>query len=589
MSWEAWYTLAVTAVVVAVLVRDLLAPSAAFIGAMVAVLVPGIVTTEQAFSGFSNPAPITIAAMYVLARAVEMTGALQPIVSATLGDEGGARSALARLMVPAAGASAFINNTPIVAMLVPQVERWAEGRGWSPSTFLMPLSFAAILGGLVTVIGTASNLVVSGLFEAAGMEPMGFFEITKVGLPVAAAGMLLVVALAPAVLPPRRSVRQDVGGDIREFAVDMVVIPDGPLDGVTVEEGSLRHLSGVFLVELERSGELIAPVSPRTRLHGGDRLRFYGRPGQIVDLQAMRGLVSAERDHVMELDTARSAYFEAVVGAASPLAGRTLREAGFRERYQAAVVAIHRAGHRVDSKLGSVRLRVGDTLLILADPGFRARWHDHNHFLLIAPLAGSPAPVTRGASRVGLVLAGVVALAVSGATPLVSAVLLGAVAMVLAGVLTPQEARHAVNFDVILMIAAAIGFASALQESGLAGTIAEGVVDVFGTLGDLGVLLGVVLVTIALTELVANSASALLVFPVAVSSAAALGLNPRAFGMAVAVAAASSFLTPIGYQTNIMVYGPGGYRFADYARLGLPVSLATIGIVVALVPVFWPL
>ncbi len=589
MSGEAWYTLAVAVVVVVVLVRDLLPPSAAFVGAMVAVLVPGIVEPAEAFSGFSNPAPITIAAVYVLARGVEKTGALAPLTAATLSAGGGDRAVLARLAVPVAGLSAFMNNTPIVALLVPHVERWAEREGRSPSTFLMPLSFAAILGGLVTVIGTATNLVVSGLFEAAGLEPMGFFEITKIGLPVALAGLVLLVWLAPVLLPRRRSAVQELGDEFREFSIEMVVVPGDSLDGSTVEAGGLRHLAGVFLAEVDRQGDVIAPVAPGMRLRGGDRLRFYGRAREVVDLQGRRGLRLAAEDDETGVDTRRAAYFEAVVGAASPLVGRTLKAAGFRDRYQAAVVAIHRAGHRVDRKLGSVPLRVGDTLLLVADPGWAARWRSHNHFLLAAPLDAPPPAGPRYTGRVLAVGAVVVALAATGATPLVSAALLGAVGLVVLGVLTPTEARHAVNLDVVIMIAAAIGFATAMRTSGLAQEVAEGVVDAFGGLGDLGILAGVVLATTLLKELVTNNAAALLVFPIAVTTAAQLGLNPRAFGMAVAVAAASSFLTPIGYQTNVMVYGPGGYRFTDYLRLGVPLTLATIGIILVLVPVFWPL
>ena len=589
MSWEAWFTLATVVATIAVLVRDLLPPSAAFVGAMVAVLAVDIIEPAEAFAGFSNPAPVTIAAMYVLAKAVEKTGALTPVVAATLGDGGSARSSLARMLVPTAAASAFMNNTPIVAMLVPQIERWSIQRGLSPSKFLMPLSFVAILGGVVTVIGTAINLVVSGLFDEAGLEPMGFFEISKVGLPIAIVGLALVVALAPLVLPDRRSAREEIEEGLRQFVMDMVVVGGGALDGKTVGEGGLGHLAHVFLVQVDRGGDLIAPVAPDTTLRGGDVLRFVGKSQQVVELQGIRGLVAAELDAAAApLPSGGAGYFEAVVGAASPLVGRTLKEAGFRGTYLGAVVAIHRAGQLIDAKLGSVRLRVGDTLLVLADRGFKTRWSDRDHFLLIAPLDALPPASTAGAVSVAGVIAGIVALAATGTMPLVSAVLLGAVAVVALRVLTPREARDAVNLDVVVMIAAAFAVARAMATSGLAETIADGIVDVFGELGSTGVLLGVVLATVLLNEFIANTAAALLVFPIALSSATALGLDPRSFGMAVALAAAAAFLTPIGYQTNIMVYGPGGYRFTDYLRLGAPLTIAAISLIVLLVPVFWP-
>ncbi len=267
---------------------------------------------------------------------------------------------------------------------------------------------------------------------------------------------------------------------MREFVVGMEVVPEGPLDGKAVGEGNLRNLQGVFLVEIERDGEVIAPVAPETVLHGGDRLTFVGRADTVVDLQAMRGLGSREREHVREFDTHRHTFFEAVIGAASPLVGKTLKDVGFRGRYQAAVVAIHRAGQRVEAKLGSVRLKAGDTLLLLSDPGFRDRWRDRTPFLLVSRLGGAPPAVSRKAWLVGLILAAVVGSAGLGVMPILNAALLAVFALVLLGILTPGEARNAVDLDVILVIAGAFGLAAALEGSGLAERGAGLLVGAFG-------------------------------------------------------------------------------------------------------------
>ena len=588
MTWEAWFTLTVVVIVLVVLVRDVVAPAAAMIGGMVAVLVAGIVTPEQAFAGFANPAPITVAALFVLARAVEKTGALTPVVRLTLGATVGARRSLARLVFPTMAASSFLNNTPIVAMLLPQVEKWAEDRGRSPSTYLMPLSFAALLGGVVTVIGTSTNIVVSGLLENAGQPPIGFFEITRVGLPIAIVGGVLLVLLAPRLLRVRRSVRQEAEEDTKRFVLDMVVNEAGTLDGKAVEAGGLRHLKGVFLAALDREGEVIAPVAPDTILHGGDVLRFVGMADQVLDLQGIRGLSSAEETHLVELNTSKARYFEAVIGATSPMVGTTLKEIGFRQRYQAAVVAIHRAGQRIDAKLGSVPLRVGDTLLLIADPGFRDRWRDRRDFLLVSSTGGTPPVPTAKAMVVGGITLAIVLAASLEIIPILQASLIGAVALVLFGAVTPGEARDAVDLDVILVIAAAFGVAAAVETSGLAQIVADGMVEAFDFLGPLGILAGVVVATVILTALVSNNAAALLMFPIAVAAATGAGLEPRGFAIAIAVASSVDFLTPIGYQTNTMVYGPGGYRFADYPRLGAPLTLLVVVTLVALVPVFWP-
>ena len=589
MGFEAWLTLAVIVLLVVVLARDRLAPAAAVFIAVVVLLLAGIIDSGQAFAGFANPAPMTVAALYVLARAVEKTGALQPVVNATLGAGTGARAALARLLVPTAAASAFLNNTPIVAMLAPQVEEWASRRGLSPSLFLMPVSFAAILGGVVTLIGTSTNLVVSGLLVANEMPPIGMFELTMIGLPVALIGVTAVVLLAPTVLPPRRAAREDLSDDVREFVVDMEVVAGGPLEGHSIEAGGLRHLQGVFLFQIDRDGEIVAPVGPEMVLRGGDRLRFVGRADLVVDLQRTRGLVTAERGHLPTFDPRRAAFFEAVIGPSSPLVGTSLREAGFRGRYQAAVLAIHRAGRRLEVKLGAVRLRVGDTLVLVSEPGFRDRWYDRRDFLLISRLGGSLPVSSRQGLLVGAIALGIVVAAGSGLLPILEASLVGAGLLVLLGVLTPGEARNAVDLDVIILIAASFGIGAAIESSGLAAVLASGLVDLGSGFGPVALLLGVVLATLALTELITNNAAAVLIFPIALATAAGAGLDPRPFAIAIAIAASASFMTPIGYQTNTMVYGPGGYRFGDYLRLGAPLTLLVIVATILIVPIVWPL
>ena len=589
VNWEAWYTLAVVVTTMVVLARNWLPPAGAMVAAMVAVLVPGIVTPAQAFAGFSNPAPITIASLYVVARAVEKTGVLAPLVGWMLGGRDGERATLARIAVPTTAISAFLNNTPIVAMLIPQLEAWSRAHDRPVSRYLMPLSFAAIIGGAVTLMGTATNIVASGLLESIGEAPLGFFEITWVGLPIAVVSVAALIALSPTLLPQRHSPRRSAEEKLREFVVDMTVVPDGPIDGATVEDAGLRHLSSVFLASLERQGETIAPVAPSTRLHGRDRLRFVGRVDDVVDLHAMNGLASPEQDQVTGLDSGQMEYFEAVVGAGSPLIGRGIREGGFRSRYQAAIVAVHRAGERIDDKIGDIELRVGDTLLLMSDPGFKARWGDRQAFLLISPLR--PAPPVSGpkAPLVAAVGIGIVALAVSGVVALATAALLGALVLVVGRAVTPGEARRSIDLDVVVTIAAAFGLAAAIEVSGLGALLAEWIIDIASPFGQVAILAAVVLVTIVLKEIITNKGAVLLLTPIAFSIAAATGGNPRGYAIAIAVASALAFLTPIGFQTNTMVYGPGGYRFTDYLRLGLPLTVIAFAGIITIVPLRWPL
>jgi di/tricarboxylate transporter len=590
MTVDAWITLGTVLLLVVLLVREAAAPALVVFGADVLLLVTGVIDTDQALAGFANPAPWTVGALYIVARSVEKTGALQPLLGTAMGGRRSARRALGRLLGPVAAASAFVNNTPIVAMAAPQVASWARRRGWSPSSFLMPLSFAAILGGVVTVIGTSTNLLVSGLMEDHGYAPLGMFEIAPVGLPVAVVGVLYLIVASPRLLPRRLVAFEELERRSRDFIVHMQVIAGGALDGATVEEGGLRHLESVFLTEVQHrgTGEIVAPARPETRLAGGDVLVFAGRADRVLDLQGHPGLRSTEQEHADVFAAAGHTYFEVVLGTASPLVGRTLKEADFRRTYEAAVLGMHRAGEPIRSKLGTVELRAGDTLLLLSNEDFHERWRDRHDFLLISRRGGLPPATKREGWIVAAVLAGVVTLGAIGIVPILHASLLAALLLVGARILTVGEARHAVDLDVVLLIGASFGVAAAVEASGLAGLAASGVGVLTATWGARGALLGVVALTLLLTEMITNNAAAVLVFPVALATAASTGLDPRMTAIAVAVTASSSFLTPIGYQTNTMVYGPGGYRFTDYLRLGTPLTALVVAVILFTVPLLAP-
>ncbi len=592
MSFDAWITLGVLLGTLALLIRGRPGPAMVISGAVILLLGLGVATPAEALSGFSNPAPFTVGALYVVARAVEKTGGLQPLLRMLLGGSGSSRGkpgrgSMARLLGPVAAASAFLNNTPIVAMVSPQVEAWAERRSQSPSYYLMPLSFASILGGVVTVIGTSTTIVVSGLLEAHGMPAIGMFEISRIGLPLAVAGILFLLLFAPVLLPARRGSLREFEEEYKEYTVNMVVTPGGPFDGKAVEECKIMHLDGVFLAEVRRGSEIIAPASPQTQLQGGDLLTFAARADMVLDLKKVRGFQSAEAEHALEVREPGHTYFEVVVGADSPLAGRSLREIGFRQEYRAVVLALHRSGERYRGKLAEVELRVGDTLILLAGPRFRTLWRHRRDFLVISHLGGAPPASTREAFLVFGVLIGIVILAATGILPILQGSLLGSFLLVATRVMTPREALEAVDMGVIFLIAGAFGIGAAMEGSGLGNTIAQGVMGLVGGFGATGALLGVLLTTIILTEIITNNAAAVLVFPIALATASGLGLDPRPFAMAIAVGASASFLTPIGYQTNTMIYGPGGYRFGDYARLGLPLTVLVVVLVLGLVPVFW--
>ncbi len=580
MSLDAWITAAVVALMLTSLAMDLMPPAATVLTATVALLVTGVIDETQAFSGFSNPAPLSVAALYVLAYAADKTGLLGPLVNRMLGKEGKVtQTSQARLNVPTALLSAFINNTPLVAMLIGQITTWCNQRGVSPSKLLLPVSYAAILGGTLTVIGTSTNLVASGLLQETGEPPIGIFEITKVSGPAFVAAMIVLVLIVPRLLPARRAAIEEFTEEMREFTVQMEVVGNGPLDGSTIAEAGLRNLKGVFLVGIERGGVMLPAVSPSRHLTGGDRLTFAGDSDSVVGFQRTPGLRSAENQHMLEVDSPGQTFFEAVIGADSRLAGRTLADIGFRGVYQAAVVALHRAGVRIEGGLGRVELEPGDTLLLLAGPDFRAHSRRGRDFLLVARLGGPPPSATRRAPLVGALALLVIGLAAFEVMSILEAALLAAGALLATRTLSFSEAGEAVDFSVILLIAAAFGIGEAMQSTDLAETLASGLLDIFSGWGDLGAILGLVLATTMLTEIITNNAAVVVVFPIALAVAVSAGLDPRIMAMTIAVVASSSFLTPMGYQTNTMVYGPGGYRFSDYVRAGLPLNLVVVAAV----------
>jgi di/tricarboxylate transporter len=590
MAWEAWVTLGVIVVMVGVLLSERVAPAVCVGVAVVSLYVVGVVEFAAAFSGFSNSAPITVAALYVVAGAAEQTGALSRVLSSVLGSRVPAseRGAVFRVARVAAGGSGFVPNTPLVALMIPTVEQWSRRHGLSASRLLMPLSFAAVLGGVITLIGTSTNLIVSGLLDDAGLEPFGVFSITPVGLPVAVVGVAVLVLLSPILLRRRTTPGEDLPSN-REYTIDMVVTARSPLCGSSVDESGLRELAGVVLTEIERLGEIISPIDGSEVLEAGDHLIFAGRLDRVRDLKEIDGLVTTHEQLSDQGDTDLSHLFEVVVAGSGPLAGHTLKELGFRERHGAVVIAIHRAGERVGGQLGEARLRGGDVLVVVAEDAFRARTRDLPDFLVVAPMEESP-PIRRPGGRIVQMV--VVALVLSTGTGLVDlpkASLAAALALVVLGVMSPTEARRAVNFNVIALVAFSFGLGAAAASSGLAAAVAERLVSLGEPFGAVGILVAVMLSTLILTELLTNNAAAALMFPVAAVTAAQTGVDLRALAVGVLVMASCSFLSPIGYQTNTMVWSIGGYRFTDFTRLGIPLTCAVFVTTAAVIPLAFPL
>lgn len=587
LGWEAWLTLGVVVSVLGLLVFTRLAADFVFVGGLGVLLVSGVLDAKSALAGFSAPGMITVGVLYVVVAGLQETGALSWISQHVLGMPKGARRAQLRMLTPVISLSAFLNNTPVVAMFIPVVTEWCRRLRISPSHMLIPLSYASIFGGICTLIGTSTNLVVNTMvqsrFHNAGLS---MFEIGKLGLPCALAGVVYLILFSHKLLPGRKTA-EEVFENPREYTLELKVCAGSPLAGSSIEKSGLRHLPGAFLAELIRDGQVVSAVSPEELLCEGDRLVFVGNVESMRELCNQRGLQPAP-DQLFKLDAPRHqrCLVEAVVSHTCPLVGKTIREGRFRNVYNAVILAVARNGERLSGKIGDIRLRAGDMLLVESHAGFIPRQKDSRDFYLISGVENSTPRRFEKAPWAFAILAGMVVSAATGWLDMLHAALIAAGAMLLLRCCSTAQARRSIEWNVLIVIAAALGLGLALEKTGAAATIAGWLLGLVHDQPWMALAM-VYLVTTFFTEIITNNAAAALVFPIAMSTAERLGVNPMPFIACIMIAASASFATPIGYQTNMMVYGPGGYRFGDYLRIGIPLNILFGLVSVGLAPLIW--
>ncbi len=597
-----------------------------FLFGLVVVTLTGVISPEDALRGFANPAPLTVAGLLAVAAGLRAAGVLDWVGHTLLGRVQTERRALRRLGAALISSSAFMLNTAVVAMMMPVVLDWCRRRNISPSRLLIPLSYLTILGGVCTLVGTSTTLVVNGMLreeyvqrsaaleQAAAIsespvdparatferefvrqiEPMHLFELGYVGLPVALIGGVFLVLIAPRLLPDRTDIVEQLGEAPREYLVEMLVQPHCQLVGSTVQDAGLRQLPGLFLIEIDRNGDIITPVAPQDVIHANDRLIFTGVVTTIVDLEKIPGLVPAA-DMTYELHPKRRIsrqLTEVVLSRTSPLIGSTVREANFRQLYNAAVVAVHSSGKRLPNKIGDIELEPGDTLLLQTRNKFVSAYRNSRDFYLVSAVEGSePRRHHKMKLAAGLGVLLIALLSVStllGRDPAWTTIAALAVVtlMILTRCMRISEARNAIDLQMVLTIVAALGLGRALTVSGAAQSIASSIVGLVGE--NPWLLLVVIYVLAALfTETITNNAVAAMLLPIAIAVAYEGGYHPRPFIIAISLAASLSFATPIGYQTNLMVMGPGGYRPRDFLRCGLPMTIVVMVVALVLIPLIW--
>ncbi|MGR2740871.1 SLC13 family permease [Billgrantia sp. Q4P2] len=587
MPIEAVFTLGIVVSVLLALALSRFAPDTILMAALAILIISGILTPGEALAGFGNPGVMTIAVLYVVAAGLKETGAIQWLAHRMLGQPQRLRQAQLRVLLPAAGMSAFMNNTTVVAMFIPAIQEWAGRLRLPPSKLLLPLSYAAIIGGTCTLIGTSTNLVVDGLLQSEQGIRLAMFSLAWVGIPIVLVGGTFLYLFADRLLPNRQGVLEQLE-QAREYSVEVVVDEKGPLVGKSIADAGLRHLGFGYLADIERHGRLLTAVPPSTELQAGDILIFIGAPECARELRRIHGLKPASGDvHKLDIAHHQRCLVEAVIGPDFGGLNQTVRESRFRSRYQAVILSISRHGKRLPGKLGDVRLQVGDTLLIETAQDFVDQYRYRKDFLLVSALHDSTPPDFRKAPIALGILTAMVAVSATGLLSILEAALLAAGGMLVTRCVPASKARRYVDLSVLVVIASSFALGAAMTKTGAAAQVAQWLLLIDNPAPWLALAL-VYLMTVLFTELITNNAAAVLMFPIAVAVAEQLGVSFMPFVIAIMFAASASFMTPLGYQTNLMVLGPGGYRFTDYLRLGAPLSLIVGITAVVLIPLVWP-
>ncbi len=588
MSWQAWFSLAVVLLCFGSLAWTRVSADLVMSAGLTLLLVSGVLTPAQALAGFANPGMLTVAVLYVVVSGLSETGAVGWITRSLLGRPRNTFNAQWRLMLPVAGLSVLLNNTPVVAVFLPVDMHWAKRNRLFVSKLLIPMSFASIAGGTCSLIGTSTNLVVNGLLiEHFGGAGLAVFELAWIGIPLVLCVLLTVLLFSRWLLPQRESELFEAES-LREYTVEMLVSPRSGLVGQSIEGAGLRALPGLYLAEIERDGSILPAVSPRETLRAYDRLVFVGAIDSVMDLQKTRGLLPATQQ-IFKLEGERQdrCFVQAVVSSSCPLLGRSVREGRFRSHYGAVIIALARDGRRIQGKIGDICLRVGDVLLLEARPSFVERQRNARDFFLMTEMDGfRPPRHERAPLAIGISLA-MVLLAASGWLSMLEAALLAAGAMIGTRCTSSGAARRSPDWQVLVVIAASFGIGAALDISGAAQHIAGALIGLADN-RPLAALALVFFVTALFSAVATNNVAAVLVFPIALAAAAAMQVSMLPFAITIMVAASASFATPIGYQTNLMVYSAGGYVFADFLRIGLPLTLLVCLVTLAVVPMVWP-
>lgn len=558
------------------LYRELMGAAFTFFIAVMVLGIFNVLTPSEILAGFANEQIAVIIMLLLLGDTIRQTSVIEAIFEKAFPKSMNYKGFLARMMIWVGGFSAFLNNTPLVAVMMPYVHQWSHRHNIAPSKLLIPLSYAAILGGCVTLIGTSTNLIVNGMVVDQhifpDMPPLDMFDFFYAGFPALIVGMLYLYFFSYRLLPNRKSVMEEYSSSDRKYLVEAEVRPNSHLVGKTLQEAEIRDMDGLVLIEIIRGNKVFQLFSDHFRLQEGDLLRFAGENKNVVRLMSENSGLTLPTVGIMS-KLKKTQVVEVVVSHNSTLITKTIREINFRGRYDAALLALHRNGERVLGKMDEVKLKAGDVLMLLVGEAFSSRVESEQDFYLISKIREFNRTEKY---KIYALLAGTLLAILLSAVKLVPLFIGLFVVLILVSALkivSPKDLPRNIDYNLAAIIALSLALGTAMIKTGVADMVANLIISVFLPFGRVTLLFGIYLITSMLAAYITNKAAVAIVFPISLTAAKTLGLNPEPFALVVSFAAAANFITPIGYQTNLMVYGPGNYNFRDFFKIGFPLTI----------------
>jgi di/tricarboxylate transporter len=569
---------------------EILGPAFTFMIAVITLGIFGVITPTEIISGLANVQIAVIIMLLLFGDIIKKTSVIENTFDRVFRSAKSYKGFLSRMMILVSSFSAFLNNTPLVAVMMPYVHNWCRRNNYAPSKFLIPLSYAAILGGTVTLIGTSTNLIVNGMVENNTIIPelrsLEMFDFIYVGIPMVIIGFLYLFIFGNRILPDKSAITEKYSYDTREYIVEAKVRANSHLIGKTIEESGLADLKGLFLVEILRRSFRIAAVAPDVILDRGDVLVFAGETSRIAELiHSNSGLVLPEVGMLTKRKKAE--IVEIVVSQNSSLINKSVRETDFRSKYDGAIIAVHRNGERIEGKLGNVILKAGDVLLLYAGADFVSRTINTRDFYFISKvrdflkLEWYKTAILFGGLLLAIILSSLHII------PLFMGLIVILLASMALGVTHPKELPKSIDYNLALIIVLALALGTAMIKSGAADLIANLLINIFMPFGKIWLLFGFYFITSLLAAYITNTAAVGIIFPIALTAARNLDITAIPFVLTVAYGAAANFITPIGYQTNIMVYGPGGYSFRDFLKIGFPLTILYMIVTVSILSIIY--